>query len=99
MAKKSGKDASLTIGALAKRVERARVKGVTGALEDRVKRILASYLQTAQAHGMPVKHVVGDLASGQAAWRLGHAVRDEIMRNPPAAVQEAACASGCAFCC
>ena len=43
---------------------------------------------------MPPKDVVAEMASGQAAWRLGHAVRDEILKSPPEAVTKAACAQG-----
>lgn len=99
LAQKDSKSASLSVADLANRVAKAKVKGVDKTLETRGKRILASYLQTAQTYGMPVKEVVAEMASGQAAWRLGHAVRDEIMKTPPDVVRNAACAQGCAFCC
>ena len=94
-----GEKSALTIADLATRVAKARVKGVDKALETRGKRILTSYLETAQTYGMPVKDVVAEMARGQTAWRLGSAVRDEILRSPPEAVTKAACAQGCAFCC
>ncbi len=99
LAQKGRKSATLTIADVASRVAKAAVKGVDKTVEARGKRILTSYLQTAQSHGMPVKEVIAEMASGQAAWRLGHAVRDEILKSPPEAVQNAACAQGCAFCC
>ena len=99
LAQKGGKSAPLTIADLARRVAKAKVTGVDKALETRGKRILTSYLQTAQSYGMPVTDVVAEMASGQAAWRLGHAVRDEILKAPPVAVSNAACTQGCAFCC
>lgn len=99
LSKKGQKDSALTIADLAARVEKAKVKGVDTALQTRAKRILLSYLQTAQAHAMPARDILGEMASGQAAWRLGHAVRDEILKTPPDAVRKAACAEGCAFCC
>lgn len=99
LSKKGGKNANLTIADIAGRVESARLKDIDAGLQTRAKRILTSYLQTAQTHGMPAKDILGEMASGQAAWRLGHAVRDEIMKAPPDAVRKAACAQGCAFCC
>jgi hypothetical protein len=89
----------LTLVDLAARVDRARIKGVDGALETRAKRILTSYLETAQTYGMPATDVIAEMANGQAAWRLGTAVRDEILKTPPDAVRKAACNQGCAFCC
>lgn len=99
LAQKSDKSGALTVADLAARVAKAKVKGVDAALETRGKRILTSFLQTAQTYGMPPKDVVAEMASGKAAWRLGHAVRDEILKSPPEAVTKAACAQGCAFCC
>lgn len=99
LAKKSTKDQGLTLDQLMKRVEKARVKSIDATLETRAKRILVSYLQTALSYGMPVKDVINEMVSGQAAWRLGSAVRDEILKTPPDAVRKAACHQGCAFCC
>lgn len=99
LAKKSDKGGPLSIGDISQRVARAKVKGVDKTLEARAKRILTSYLQTAQSYAMPTKEVVAEMASGQAAWRLGSAVRDEILKTPPDVVQNAACQQGCAFCC
>ncbi|MEJ8563003.1 YkgJ family cysteine cluster protein [Yoonia sp. GPGPB17] len=99
LAQKSGKSAPLSVADLAGRVAKAKVKGVDKALETRAKRILTSYLETAQSYGLPVNEVVAEMASGQTAWRLGHAVREEILKSPPDAVKNAACAQGCAFCC
>jgi len=97
-AAKSGKGA-LTLEDFAQRVTKARVAGVDKARVDRARRILTSYLQTAFAHQIPAKDVLAEMASGQATWRLGMAVRDEMMRTPPPVVRDAACAQGCAFCC
>lgn len=99
LAKKTAQTGPMTIADLAARVDRARVKGVDGSLETRAKRIVTSYLQTAQTYGMPTKDVIAEMANGQAAWRLGTAVRDEILKTPPDAVRKAACNQGCAFCC
>ncbi len=99
LARKHAKSAPLTLADLSEKVARAKVKGISEALETRAKRILTSYLQTAHSYGMPVRAVVSEMASGQAAWRLGHAVRDEMLKTPPDAVRKAACKQGCAFCC
>ncbi|EBA13389.1 YkgJ family cysteine cluster protein [Roseobacter sp. CCS2] len=99
LAQKGGKSAPLSIGDLINRVAKTKVKGVDKALETRGKRILTSYLETAQSYALPVKDVVTEMASGQTAWRLGSAVRDEILKTPPDAVRKAACTQGCAFCC
>lgn len=99
LAKKSGKGAPLTVADIADRVAHAKVKGIDKALETRAKRILTSYLQTAQSYAMPARDVVAEMASGQAAWRLGSALRDETLKTPPDAVRNAACQQGCAFCC
>lgn len=99
LAQKGSKSAALTVAELAARVDKARVKGIETQVETRGKRILASYLQTAQSYGMPVKEVIAEMASGQAAWRLGSALREGILKSPPDAVTDAACHQGCAFCC
>ncbi|WP_108816477.1 YkgJ family cysteine cluster protein [Loktanella sp. Alg231-35] len=99
LSKKTHKNAPLSIADLAAKVESARLKDIDTSVQTRAKRILSSYLQTAQSYAMPVKDVVAEMASGQAAWRLGHAVRDEIKKAPSDVVHKAACAEGCAFCC
>ncbi|PUB14214.1 YkgJ family cysteine cluster protein [Yoonia sediminilitoris] len=99
LANKAAKAGPVTIADLISRVERAHMKGVSASFESRTKRILLSYLQTAFAHGLPPKDVIGEMANGQAAWRLGMAVRDELLKAPPDAVRNAACQKGCAFCC
>ncbi|MFT7107612.1 MAG: Fe-S-cluster containining protein [Yoonia sp.] len=81
------------------RIARAKIKGLSSTLEDRAKRILRSYLQTAQTYGMSVTDVIAEVGTGEAARRLGAAVRDEILKTPPDAVRNAACGAGCAFCC
>lgn len=99
LAQKAVQAGPMTLADLAKRTERAKLKVANSALETRAKRILTSYLQTAHSYGMPVKDVIAEMANGHAAWRLGSAVRDEILKTPPDAVRKAACTQGCAFCC
>ncbi|MGR3488395.1 MULTISPECIES: YkgJ family cysteine cluster protein [Paracoccaceae] len=88
-----------TIADLAARVERARAPGLGRSAEARGRRMLAAYLQTAAAHGLPLSRVVADLAEGAVTLRLGEVARDSLMQAPPPAVANAACADGCAFCC
>ncbi|MGJ8621712.1 MAG: YkgJ family cysteine cluster protein [Yoonia sp.] len=99
LSQKAASGGPLTLQALSERVAKAKVKTLSTQSQDRAKRILQSYLQTAQAHGMPVKDAVAEMQSGKAAQRLGDAVRQEILKTPPDAVRNAACADGCAFCC
>lgn len=99
LSKKAAGGGPLTYAALAKRVERASVKHLSKPIQERAKRIVNSYLQTMQTHGLPVSQVVTEMQNGEAARRLGDAVRGEIMKTPPDAVRKAACADGCAFCC
>lgn len=99
LAKKPSKSGAFGFDDLRARIEKARLKGPGRPLETRIKRVLLSYVETGQTHGLSLKEVVADMASGQAAWRLGGALRDEILRQPPQAVQDAACREGCAFCC
>lgn len=98
-AQKSAARAPLTIQMLAARVMAAKVKHLSEQSQARAKRIMQSYFQTVAAHGMPVKDVILQLQNGEVAQQLGDAVRIEIMKDPPAAVTNAACADGCAFCC
>ncbi|WP_172299644.1 YkgJ family cysteine cluster protein [Pseudoruegeria sp. HB172150] len=81
------------------RAKRARAQGAGSAATDRARRMLAAYLDTAERHGLPPAKVLSDMASGRAAWQIGTALRDEMLRTPPEAVKNAACAAGCAFCC
>lgn len=98
LAKRAAQD-TLSLDTLARRLDKARIKAVSPAFEARAKRLLASYLQTAATHGIPLRQVLRDLASGGAAARLADAVRNEIMKAPPEVVTNAACKTGCAFCC
>lgn len=99
LSQKAASGGKLTIDTLSARVAAARIKGLSPPMQDRAKRILQSYLQTAATHGLPIKQVVAEMQNGDAARRLGDAVRQEILKAPPDAVRNAACADGCAFCC
>lgn len=99
LTKKAAAGGPPTLASLDARITRAKLKGLSRPLEDRAKRILRSYLQTAQTYGVPVADVIGQMGNGEATRRLGAAVRDEILKSPPDAVRNAACGDGCAFCC
>lgn len=99
LSKKAAAGGPLTIADVSKRVDRAHVKHLSKSSQDRAKRILQSYLQTVEMHGMPIADVVREMQNGEAARKLGDAVRGEIMKTPPDAVRKAACGDGCAFCC
>lgn len=88
-----------TAADLKRRATRARAQGAGNAATDRARRMLAAYIDTADQHGMPVPDLVTALASGDAAWRIGSAARDEALRDPPAIARDADCRAGCAFCC
>ncbi|MFT7146247.1 MAG: hypothetical protein ACJASZ_001124 [Yoonia sp.] len=99
LSKKAAAGGTPTLAILDERITRAKLKGLPSALEDRAKRILRSYLQTGRTYGMSVTEVIAQMRNGEASRRLGAAVRDEILKTPPAAVRNAACGDGCAFCC
>ena len=51
LAQKQTRAGALSISDLADRVAKARLKGMSDVIETRAKRILTSYLQTAQNYG------------------------------------------------
>ena len=99
LTRKAVAGAAPTFASLDDRIMKAKIQGLPNALQDRAKRILRSYLQTAQNYGMPVTDAIAEMESGEATRRLGAAVRDEILKSPSDAVRNAACRDGCAFCC
>ena len=99
LSKKAAAGGPITLAALAQRVDKAHVKSLSKSAEQRAKRIVQSYLQTAQSYGLPADQVLTEMQNGEAARKLGDAVRQEILKTPPDAVRKAACGDGCAFCC
>lgn len=87
------------IAALRARAAKARATNAGRGADDRAHRLLDAYLETAERQGRPVQDVVADMARGDVAWQIGMALRDELLRAPPAIARDAACAAGCAFCC
>lgn len=85
--------------ALRARVAKARATHAGRTAGDRAHRVLDAYLAAAEQQGRPVQDAIADMARGEAAWQIGMALRDETLRAPPAIARDAACASGCAFCC
>lgn len=86
------------IAALRARAIKARARAA-GSNEGRARNLLLTYLDAAAARALPPREVAEDMARGGAALRLGEATRNALMASPPRVVREAACASGCAFCC
>ncbi len=85
--------------ALAARLKTARLKGPATQAEARARRMLGVYLESAEAHGVPFRDLVGQLASGTAALRIAGAELEQQAADPGGPMAEADCAMGCAFCC
>lgn len=77
----------------------AKAPGATKPVLEQARRALIAWLDTAARHGMPFDDTVRKLASGEAAVSIGAALEGAIAADPPEAMREAACRSGCAFCC
>jgi Fe-S-cluster containining protein len=88
-----------SLAGLRARLKKARAKGAGRAATERARRLLDAYLATAERHGRAASDVVADLARGEAALAIGMAVREAVLADPPEVVRQAACATGCAFCC
>lgn len=74
-------------------------KGVTGSEVTRAEGVLSAGFYAAKADGQGLRAVVADIASGRAAFRAAafdHASHTTRADSPLA---EAACRTGCAFCC
>ncbi|MBR9764746.1 MAG: YkgJ family cysteine cluster protein [Rhodobacteraceae bacterium] len=87
------------IAGLRARLGRARAKGMPKALEERGRRILDAWLATADSQGQPFAAIRAELASGEAARKLAAMTGEQIRASQPDELRNAACASGCAFCC
>ena len=66
---------------------------------DQARRALIAWLDTAERHGMSFSDILRKLASGDATSSVGAALHDAMSAQPPEILREAACRSGCAFCC
>ncbi|WP_306132292.1 YkgJ family cysteine cluster protein [Roseivivax marinus] len=86
-----------SISDLRQRVARARLPGGDRTVTERARRMLDLYLETADAHGLALAEVARELKSGTAALRIGGAELEQQATS--AALRDAACAPGCAFCC
>lgn len=88
-----------SISALSARLKSARLKGPTTQATERARRMLGVYLESAEAHGVPFRDLVGQLASGTAALRIAGAELEQQAADPAGPMAEADCSMGCAFCC
>lgn len=88
-----------TMADLGRRLERARAASAPKAVADGARRGLLAWFAAAERHGLGLREVLKRLASGDAARGVGHGVQEAIEANPPEVLRNAACRSGCAFCC
>jgi len=88
-----------TLEELRARVLVAKAPGAAKPVLEQARRALLAWLDTAARHGLPPNDVLRRLASGEAAVSIAAAVGEAIAADPPEAMREAACRSGCAFCC
>jgi Fe-S-cluster containining protein len=96
---KAASNGTRDLTSLRNRLSKARAKGAGKFQTDRARRLLDSYLATAEQHGRDARDVIVNMASGEAASAIGLATREALMADPPDVVRHAACAEGCAFCC
>jgi len=85
--------------ALRARILRASVRGAGKPAVETGRRAVLAWLDTAARHGLALREVLKRLASGEAALGIGAAVHDGLAADPPEVLRNAACRSGCAFCC
>lgn len=90
------------LAALRRAVARIRPPGASGAEGEtlaRARSLLDVYLKTAEAHGQSFEETAKALRAGLPALRIGGAELQAQATRPGSAVERAACAPGCAFCC
>ncbi|MDJ1008940.1 MAG: YkgJ family cysteine cluster protein [Paracoccaceae bacterium] len=96
---KAARNGIESVDALKKRILRARARGAARPVEDQARRALLTWVETAGRHGLTLRDILSRLASGEAARAIGRGVHDALESHPPPVLAEAACRSGCAFCC
>ncbi|KMK68618.1 YkgJ family cysteine cluster protein [Puniceibacterium sp. IMCC21224] len=85
--------------ALRARVAALRLKGPSSPQVEQARKLLLLYLDTAAAHAVPFADMARDLRSGLPALRIAGAQLEQQATDPSGPLTQAACASGCAFCC
>ena len=80
-------------------METADLKGSPPQVIDQARRLLLAYLSTAEAGSLPFSKLARALANGKVTAQMGMIAHEEVLKSPPDAYRDAACASGCAFCC
>ncbi|MGI3168956.1 YkgJ family cysteine cluster protein [Pseudooceanicola sp. C21-150M6] len=87
------------IAGLRQRLVKARARGLPPDQEARGRRILDAWLAALERRGQKTRDILADLVSGAVAQRLAALTGEELRRENPPILANAACASGCAFCC
>ncbi len=81
------------------RIEAATLKATPPAITERARKILLVYVDTAIAQAMPFAQLVASLGTGLPAFRIGAIALQQQAQASPGPLDNAACKSGCAFCC
>ena len=81
------------------RIAAVQIPGQHTSQTERARRVLLAWLDSAIAGKHGLDTVLRALASGTAAQQIGAALRGQTFADPPDVVRNAACSSGCAFCC
>ena len=85
--------------ALVRAVKNARPKGVSGEVVGTARRLLLAWVETASRHNVPLNEALRRIRDGAAAHQIALSAVDAQVQAGQGIVTEAACASGCAFCC
>ncbi|QPM90810.1 YkgJ family cysteine cluster protein [Pseudooceanicola algae] len=100
MRKTTGSKGKVTdMAALRRKLAKSRARGMPKFLEDRGRRLLDAYLATSDTDGRPFRAMLGELASGEAARKLAAMTGAQLRSERPEELENAACTTGCAFCC
>ena len=84
---------------LRQRATKTPTTGIPAPLRDTARRALIAWVDTAIQHQMSLNDVLRRLRDGEAAETVGRAAIAPQLIDPNGPVSQAACASGCAFCC
>ncbi len=84
---------------LVRQVEVARPRGVGKPALATARRLLLSWIETADRHGMPLKEALRRIRDGAAARQIALSALETQVAAGQGIAANAACRSGCAFCC
>ena len=85
--------------ALARAVQSVRPKGVSGDALATARRLLLAWVEAAARHGVPLADALRRLRDGAAALQIAQSAVETQVAAGQGIVSDAACRSGCAFCC